>query len=325
MKRYHMDFGPYKKNISRFLENLGVSYKTTNSGEYVFDECFFCGKKKKLYYNPQSTLWHCFTCEQSGNIVHLISKIQNISSRRALEKIQGGTVVRQQKKLFDSFIFNQEKSEPDSIPAVTLPVEYQNFSFSKNHVEEYKRFYLYLVKRGITKAMVKYFNVMFSNATDRIIFPIYYNKEIVGWQGRAINDIIKPKALTNPVSFKKSQVLFNYDNVKNSEYITIVEGPIDACKSFKHNPVAILGKSLSDAQVELIREMPNLKKIYDGLDPDAGREKLMQSRKLSAHFEIYSLNIMTGDVGERSTEEVDALIKNSSAFNRLNFFDFSLA
>ncbi len=64
---------------------------------------------------------------------------------------------------------------------------------------------------------------------NRIVVPIYFRGEFVGWQARYVgnppNEDI-PKYVTMP-GMKKSEVLYNLDRAINQPYVVVVEGVID--------------------------------------------------------------------------------------------------
>ena len=95
----------------------------------------------------------------------------------------------------------------------------------------------------------------------------------------------------------------------------MVEGPIDAIKGHRYNAVAILGKSMSSVQFKLLLRMPNLKRIYVALDPDASVQSELLATKLS---EIWNVNLVKlpkfKDIGACTQEEVDHYVRISKPY-----------
>ena len=187
--------------------------------------------------------------------------------------------------------------------------------------------YLYLIKRGITKEMVEYFDIRFSTTFERIIFPVYYQKQLVGFQARLIDDSKisekNPKARSLPFDiFKKSNFLFNYDKAFNEDMVAIVEGPIDACKAIHFNPVALFGKSTSETQLKLIKKMPNLNKIYIALDPEEDKARAKLYHELSYFYDCRMIDLPKGtDCGDKSPTELIPYFSHSKQFDHLQMIE----
>lgn len=112
-------------------------------------------------------------------------------------------------------------------------------------------------------------------AGDRVIFPIYFDGQYVGWQARYIGDIDWgayhiPKFYTLP-GFHKRLVLYNYDAAKFKQFVVVVEGVTD-CHAVGDHGVALLGKSMSQHQRMLLLQMAERTPIIILLDPEAQEE-----------------------------------------------------
>lgn len=326
-----MEYEKYKKKIDELFRKHDLVFVKNTTDQLIFEKCPFCGKEKKFYFSMKFGTWLCFSgsCGEKGNIVTLVSKLENISIRAAIEYLKYD-VERIPSGLLNSLEYRdllkhvEEEKKLYQVQEVELPSNIRKFkNFSLDFLQKYRRFFNYAYKRGLTKEILDHFDIGFSTSQERIIFPVKYRGKVVGWQGRLIDDnkITKtnPKALTEPFGvFKKSEYLFNYDSVYDKEYITIVEGPIDCCKTFKHNSVALLGKTVSQRQFELIREMKNLKKIYIGLDPEATKDIENTYRLFSPYYECYLIKIEEGsDCGDKTVEEIEKYVKNAVTYSYL--------
>lgn len=65
---------------------------------------------------------------------------------------------------------------------------------------------------------------------DRVIFPLYQQQHLIGWTGRAIQNVVSaPRYLSSSEAIK--QTIFNEDELQNGgELLFVVEGPFDALK-----------------------------------------------------------------------------------------------
>jgi DNA primase len=119
----------------------------------------------------------------------------------------------------------------------------------------------YLAQRGITQATAEAFGVGFfsgkGSMSNRLVFPIYNAAgELVAYAGRSL-DGAEPE-YKFPPGFKKTLELYNLRRAiaTGSKRVVIVEGFFDTLNTFQAGlscVVGLLGASLSDAQVDLLR------------------------------------------------------------------------
>lgn len=326
-----LSFDKYRSKFEELFLKHNIEFSENSTGQLIFAVCPFCGKEGKLYMNKsrKGMAWQCFSCNETGNAVTLIAKLNEISNSAAFSWLVKDIVrtdsesLNQLKALLIGFLPKEEGENEDvfnpNFPAEKFDPNIQDFTFSYLDVELAKRFYLYLIKRGITKEMVEFFKIKYNSYRNRIIFPVYHNGKLAGWQGRAIFDDTIPKALTEPLKkYKKSHFLFNYDNVKDKEFITIVEGPIDACKAMHYNPVALFGKTASDIQIDHIMAMKNLKRVFLALDPEERKATSKLYNRLSSLFECRVIEIEQGkDCGDKMPEELRPYFEHANKFDFL--------
>lgn len=91
-------------------------------------------------------------------------------------------------------------------------------------------------------------------ARNRIIIPIYYRNELVGWQGRHIGkpekDVVKYG--TSP-GFAKSQHVYNVEHASSFSVVVLTEGAFDVA-GVGEQAVCIFGKSLNRAQLTKLEQ-----------------------------------------------------------------------
>lgn len=115
----------------------------------------------------------------------------------------------------------------------------------------------------------------------RIIIPIRFQGETVGWQARYVGnppnkDI--PKYVTMP-GMKKSEVLYNFDRAVNQPYAVVVEGVTDVW-AVGDCAVAAFGRTLSARQHALLGEHWRGKPVVLLLDGDARESREKESASL---------------------------------------------
>lgn len=120
-------------------------------------------------------------------------------------------------------------------------------------------------------------------AQGRIIFPLRMDGELVGWQARIVGDDVPcgvPKYYGMP-RMKKRRILANYDYAKREPFPVIVEGVTDQ-HVVGAAGVAILGKTLSSFQRDLLASTWPQGSVVILLDGEAVRERQVMAEQLQA-------------------------------------------
>lgn len=116
------------------------------------------------------------------------------------------------------------------------------------------------------------------NTGNSLIFPVYYNYELVGWQLRLIPG--SPSFRYYHI-FKKGEYLYNFDNAIRFKTVVVVEGVKKALKF--PNGVATLGKGISESQIQKLTNWNNIIFLYDGED-----DTQKKARELVAEISVGS-------------------------------------
>jgi DNA primase len=140
---------------------------------------------------------------------------------------------------------------------------------------------MFLIERGFSRQTISTYDLRFcvnpdseySGVTNRIVAPIVMNCTLVGWQARFVGDPPGPhcpKYYTCP-RMRTGEVLYNYDTAKHKEFVILCEGITDVWRIGGYG-VALLGKSMSMQQRQLIRSTWSGKPVVVLLDADACEE-----------------------------------------------------
>lgn len=315
----------YKKLLIKFpdfLDDNGIEYDETVSGEIKIMECPSCGKSKKLYVDPETGVAQCKSASCDLNLgispFDLVITLLGVSRGEAY-KICFGTS-NQMEDIFDTsdnmedelFLKKEEKKKaPEN---VELPVN--SVSLDKN---KHKEAWNYLIDRGYTDEIIekigakimeyKNYSQGFADLTsknyskedikrtlmyiNRIIFPLYINNEIKGYIARDFTGKVDKayKALNSIGSFR-SFYFWNYDNAKDSDELVICEGITDALKCGINRSIALLGTVATKEQISLMKKM-NAKKIIFCLDvgTEKNQEVLYDQLMLSYPGSIYTVEM----------------------------------
>lgn len=226
MEEFLMDF----YNASSPEELPG---KLTNSGTQYIVHCPFCAKeghtKHKLYIKNDLSVGHCFVCTRA-----FINVTDNISF-----KVEALNPIR-------NFFMK-------SFEVVKLTDPEWSLDKLKYECEDYdEEGYQYLIKRN---PYLKYFWQMldFKFLDGNIVMPFKYHGEVFYYQIRFTGNS-KIRYFFPPIQKKPPFVLEHGENKK----FIVCEGIYDAIalliQAPTYTPIAILGSSINDYQLEFLRE-----------------------------------------------------------------------
>jgi len=203
-------------------------------------------------------------------------------------------------------------SLPLSIPVTDLPDDHPAQQF--------------LLARGVDRAKQVCYDIRYSNTRDptypsvheSIIFPIYMNKQLVSWQARSLNPY-KNKYFICPGT-KKSNILYGWDLVLDSDYCVLVEGVFDVIRLWPHIPaLGLLGHSVSPTQAKLLTRF---KTVLFYPDSDVSDEEVDRYVDLLRKYNINAFgirNFLTEDPADMSENliykakrVVERIFKNGS-------------
>ena len=285
---------PMRRDMSLYVINmLGLKAKSRisrSTSSMMFHCPFHKDKTPSFSMDLDNGVWHCFSCNRSGNIESLYKEftggnlhkemgINSLSAYVYNNRIVPKEVVESNTKLKSVFVnFDETDIKPLS---------------SEPKAEEYVK------GRGITLEVAKsmhmgYVDDSLINNTrflHRVVIPIYEDGRLISIEGRRIN----PEDPNPKVLYPKNasvNTLFDLDKLDRNETLYAVEGLMDlavlrTCSLFK-NSTSIFGASLTRRQVELLKEFKRVVYIND-LD-DAGNKTLETLRSLESD-KFFSLKL----------------------------------
>lgn len=289
------------KEFKALLRQKGFKYREGNQG-WMRINCLTCdvahGKKMRRYVHPNVSSSHCFICNEYIFLDDLLG-----------EKIEftGKT------DDYENYEHPQAREFPFStaIPINKLAINHPAIEFLKkdhfyNFDELFEKYWVYFIPEGCEK------EIKFDKGEDKptiirpfdsLVFPVFFNQELVGWQCRFIPGTPNGerfKKMKYFHVFNKGNYLYNFDNAKKSEYVVTFEG---IKKSWKHPSagVATLGKGISSQQIQLLQN--NWKRIIFFLDSDAQEEADIHLTQLRFNGRE-TININPEDYGVKSPDEL---------------------
>lgn len=253
------------QNVALNCPNCVLRGEPTADTKYRLHVCIDRESKKFGYY-------HCFRCGFKGR-----------------PKEHGGV------NLSYLALHRNKRKKASSIVAAVAEVIDIKLPDDFALVQEGMSAWDYLVKRGLTKEDISYYNIGIGDG--RVIFPDYDAEgDLCYWVGRSYDGRLpKYKNCPSTQSSRSSQI-YNLGrfNREGGKVATLCEGPISAIAAGRSG-IASYGKQLSEPQIRILQSL-GLDKLYLALDPDAKREALDLARKLAPH--VGSLYLVSLPLGE---------------------------
>lgn len=229
-------------------QKFGKAKRVGRAG-YIYIPCPTCKasqrkKNKRFLIPPSYHLTNCWVCDQAISTQVLLGS----SSFEPIERT-GVPYVKTEHPL--ASILPCRKT----IPINQLSRDHLAVKFlSKDFLFELDRYYN---EFGIVYCPPDGGQILssspFVSSAERLIFPVTFNKKLIGWQMRSIPGTIygdRPDVVRYYHLFNKGNYLYNYDNAIQYRVVVVVEG---VKKTLKYeNAVATLGKGVSQTQVELL-------------------------------------------------------------------------
>lgn len=266
-------------------------YKICGSKEVIVRVCPNCGDDRfKFYLNPRKGVGFCFYCEFSPK----------------LESLLGSDIIPSDLGVPDIPDVEQDSdlsTQPEPLPRLVSPLS------SLDAASEPVRF---LKSRRIAPSLVDRYQAGYCQSgkfSGRIIFPLFYRDEYIGFQGRYISDGLPrgfPKWITG-AGTRKSRFLWNYERViQNQKWCILVEGIFDSLR-VPQVSVALLGKTASDYQKTLLSYFDY---IFVMLDSDATEEAYSLAEDLvpDSVFRVQVIPLEEGDPDSYETEYLKGLV-----------------
>ena len=180
----------------------------------------------------------------------------------------------------------------------------------------------YLSERGLSPALVETFGLGFYAGEKgimlgRVCIPIHnVEGELVAYAGRWVGpDDTLPEGEEKyklPKRFQKNLELFNLNRVKHCRHLVVVEGYFGAIRlhGLRVPTVALMGSSLSEAQIALLREhCPALRFVTVMLDAGAEEAAEKVAGRLAWHWPVRLIALPDGTQPDTVAEpEVLALL-----------------
>lgn len=276
------------------------------SGRSFFGLCPFHKEKSPSFsVSPDKQIFHCFGCGVGGNVIHFVSKIENLDFKDTLELLANRANIQlpalsnfedNKKAILKAKVYQVNEAAAQFYhenlykPTSKIAQEYIKKrkldnrtlkSFMIGYSGNFDELYKMLKSKGFNEEEILASSLV--NKTDdgkyidrfrrRLMFPIQdIRGRVIAFGGRVLDDS-KPKYINSPenIVYSKGKQLFGLNIAKKSDTkkIIIVEGYMDAISLYQRgitNVVASLGTALTEQQGWLLRK--TCEQVIIGYDSD---------------------------------------------------------
>lgn len=294
MIRYSEELIDEIKSSNDIVDTISQYVTLKRSGRNFFGLCPFHKEKSPSFsVSPDKQIFHCFGCGVGGNVIHFISKIENLEFRETLEFLAERSGI--ELPTSENEQFNQRQILKDKVykineatanfyhenlykPTAKPAQEYVKTrklnnntlkSFLIGYSGTYNELYNHLRQKGFSNEEILASSLVNRNSKgqyidrfrNRLMIPIMdIRGKVIAFGGRVLDKSL-PKYINSPenIVYSKGRNLFGLNIAKkgNLDKIVIVEGYMDAISLYQRgitNVVASLGTALTEAQGRLLRK-----------------------------------------------------------------------
>ena len=221
-------------------------FKRVKAGLFNF-RCPICGDSQKnksktrgyLYEVKANTNFKCHNCGASMSLNNFMKKIDPVIQKQyALEKFKEGHTGR-------NFVVDEPEFKfeaPKFKTKIKLPKAIENpraAGYLMARRLDPSRFYYAKHFKKFANSLKPTFDSE-KHDEDRIIIPLYYEKNLIGFQGRSIDP--SPVKYITVMLDDDAPKIYGLDNIRTDAPVYITEGPFDS--TLIRNAIAMCGADL---------------------------------------------------------------------------------
>lgn len=278
--------------------------------------CPICGDSKKnksrargyFYSVKNNTNYKCHNCGINVSLNNFLKTFDSVLHQEyCLEKYSSGFTGKNFTAETPKFDFQKPKFRT----RLNLPKATENKQ-AKEYLESRKldptKFYYAEKFKEWTNSMSKTFDEKALRYEEpRIIIPLYYKKELIGFQGRSLTP--SPIKYITIMLDDDAPKLYGYDDVKLGDPVYVLEGPFDS--TFIKNSIAMCGSDLNLTNLNISRPVY----VYDNEPRNLEIHRRMISKIESGDsIVIWPTTIKEKDVNEMflSGHDVQSVIESNT-------------
>ena len=294
MIRYSDELIEEIRSSNDIVDTVSQYVQLKRKGRNFFGLCPFHKEKSPSFsVSPDKQIFHCFGCGVGGNVIHFISKIENLDFKDTMEFLADRAGIELPKT--ENEQFNQRQMLKDKVYKIneeTARFYHDNLykptaKEAQNYVKErklnnatlknfligysgtYNELYNHLKSKGFSDNEILASSLVNKNDRGqfidrfrrRLMIPILdVRGKVIAFGGRVLDNSL-PKYINSPenIVYSKGRNLFGLNVAKKGDLkkVVIVEGYMDAISLYQRgitNVVASLGTALTEAQGRLLRK-----------------------------------------------------------------------
>jgi predicted RNA-binding Zn-ribbon protein involved in translation (DUF1610 family) len=218
-------------------------FKKVKTNLYNF-RCPICGDSQKnkskargyLYQVKNNTNYKCHNCGINASFNNFLKQFDlNLHKQYSFEKFKEGHSGKNFTAETPEFNFEVPKFKLKlNLPKASENIEAKQYLESRN-LNPYKFYYSEKFKSWVNSIKHTFDDLKYDE--PRIVIPLFYKKELIGFQGRALGSS-KIKYITIMLDDDAPKI-YGLDEIEKDKTIYITEGPFDS--TFIPNSIALCG------------------------------------------------------------------------------------
>jgi transcription elongation factor Elf1 len=236
-------------------------FKRVKSNLYNF-RCPICGDSQKnknkargyLYQVKNNTNFKCHNCGLNISFNNFLKQIDvEVYKQYTFEKFKEGHTGRNFITDEPNFVFEKPVFKTKIVLPLCSEVERGRTYLEKRRIDPTKFYYAERFKEFANSLKSTFTNTNYEES--RIIIPLYYRKDLVGFQGRALGP--SPNKYITVMLFDDAPKIYGLDTIDTKQTVYVTEGPFDS--TFISNAIAMCG---ADADIGKWG-IDNFVRVYD--------------------------------------------------------------
>jgi predicted RNA-binding Zn-ribbon protein involved in translation (DUF1610 family) len=218
-------------------------FKKVKNNLYNF-RCPLCGDSQKnkskargyLYQVKNNTNYKCHNCGVNISFNNFLKQVDsNLHKQYTFEKFKENTSGKNFPTEEPKFNFDKPKFKSTlNLPKAVENLKAKQYLESRN-INPYKFYYTEKFKSWVNTFKHTFDDLKYDE--PRIVIPLFYKKELVGFQGRALGSSLV-KYITIMLD-EDAPKIYGLDDIQKDKTIYITEGPFDS--TFISNAIALCG------------------------------------------------------------------------------------
>ena len=221
-------------------------FKRVKSNLYNF-RCPICGDSQKnkskargyIYAVKTNTNFKCHNCGASMSLNNFLKKMDVVLHKSyCLDKFKDGHTGRNFVADEPEFVFEKPKFAQRIVLPLCSEVEVGRTYLQNRKIDPTKFYYAENFDEFVRTFQGLDYGYM--GKEPRIIIPLYYDKDLIGFQGRSLNS--KSIKYITVMLKEDAPKIYGLDNIEKDSRVYITEGPFDS--TFIRNAIAMCGADL---------------------------------------------------------------------------------